>query len=123
MAIYILPYRYLIETEEEKMDVEYMSCYYEDMIEKIMKEALTEKYWEKMRAFCDYYDVVLEDAPESMKDKLENVMEHYVMIEAQILKEMYLRGASDMEKLRTKGKFALRQSTNRRQMQKSVQIF
>ena len=25
-----------------------MSCYYEDMIEKIMKEALTEKYWEKM---------------------------------------------------------------------------
>ena len=33
------------------MDVEYMSCYYEDMIEKIMKEALTEKYWEKMRAF------------------------------------------------------------------------
>ena len=48
MAIYILPYRYLIETEEEKMDVEYMSCYYEDMIEKIMKEALTEKYWEKM---------------------------------------------------------------------------
>ena len=106
MAIYILPYRYLIETEEEKMDVEYMSCYYEDMIEKIMKEALTEKYWEKMRAFCDYYDVVLEDAPESMKDKLENVMEHYVMIEAQILKEMYLRGASDMEKLRTKGKDA-----------------
>lgn len=88
------------------MDVEYMSCYYEDMIEKIMKEALTEKYWEKMRAFCDYYDVVLEDAPESMKDKLENVMEHYVMIEAQILKEMYLRGASDMEKLRTKGKDA-----------------
>lgn len=45
MAVYILPYRYLIETEEEKMDVEYMSCYYEDMIEKIMKEALTEKYW------------------------------------------------------------------------------
>ena len=33
MAVYILPYRYLIETEEEKMDVEYMSCYYEDMIE------------------------------------------------------------------------------------------
>ena len=25
------------------MDVEYMSCYYEDMIEKIMKEALHEK--------------------------------------------------------------------------------
>ena len=99
MAVYILPYRYLIETEEEKMDVEYMSCYYEDMIEKIMKEALTEKYWEKMRAFCDYYDVFLEDAPESMKDKLENVMEHYVMIEEQILKEMYLRGASDMEKM------------------------
>lgn len=106
MAVYILPYRYLIETEEEKMDVEYMSCYYEDMIEKIMKEALTEKYWEKMRAFCDYYDVFWEDTPESMKDKLENVMEHYVMIEEQILKEMYLRGASDMEKLRTNGKDA-----------------
>ena len=38
MAIYILPYRYLIETEEEKMDVTYMGNYYEELIEKIMKE-------------------------------------------------------------------------------------
>ena len=106
MAVYILPYRYLIETEEEKMDVEYMSCYYEDMIEKIMKEALTEEYWNKAGEFCDYYDEIMKEAPEILRDVLEKVMEHYEMIEAQVLKEMYLRGASDLEKLHIQGKDA-----------------
>lgn len=88
------------------MDVEYMSCYYEDMIEKIMKEALTEEYWNKAGEFCDYYDEIMKEAPEILKDVLEKVMEHYEMIEAQVLKEMYLRGASDLEKLHIQGKDA-----------------
>lgn len=106
MAIYILPYKYLIETEEEKMDVEYMGNYYEELIEKIMKEALTEEYWNKAGEYCDYYDEIMKEAPEILKDVLEKVMEHYEMIEAQVLKEMYLRGASDLEKLHIQGKDA-----------------
>ena len=54
-----------------------MSCYYEDMIEKIMKEALTEEYWNKAGEFCDYYDEIMKEAPEILKDVLEKVMEHY----------------------------------------------
>lgn len=80
-----------------------MSNYYEELIEKIMKEALTETYWNKEEVFCNYYDQFLKELPETVNDMLEKVMEHYEMIEAQILKEMYLRGALDLESMYTKG--------------------
>ena len=88
------------------MDVTYMGNYYEELIEKIMKEALTEEYWNKAGEFCDYYDEIMKEAPEILRDVLEKVMEHYEMIEAQVLKEMYLHGASDLEKLHIQGKDA-----------------
>lgn len=80
------------------MDLTYMGSYYEELIEKIMKEALTEEYWSKEDTFCTDYDILLNDVPETMREAVEKIMEHYQIVEAQILKEMYLHGALDMEK-------------------------
>ena len=72
------------------MDLAYMDNYYEEMIEKIMKEALTEEYWNVEKEFCGCYDQFLEDVSETIGQTMEKLMESYQIIEAQILKQMYL---------------------------------
>lgn len=79
------------------MDLAYMDNYYEEMIEKIMKEALTEGYWNVEKDYCECYDQFLEGTSETIGQTMEKLMECYQIIEAQILKQMYLCGAIDME--------------------------
>ena len=62
---------------------------------------------EKFKEVQEAYDEIMKEAPEILRDVLEKVMEHYEMIEAQVLKEMYLHGASDLEKLHIQGKDAI----------------
>jgi len=74
-----------------------MSYYYDEMLENILKEAMTEEYWSVERAFGGAYDDFRNKATKEVDETVEIIMESYHIVEAKFIKEMYLRGAYDLE--------------------------
>ena len=85
------------------MDVTYISNYYEEMIEKILREGLKEDYKEKQKVFLRSYNEFWDSLTDVVMETIDELMEDYEMREAQILKKLYIQGALDAEEMNANG--------------------